>query len=357
MTNTINFKQSKSKNRNMRKLPETMNLDDMRSMVSHFPDMLRNPTPDPDIIGICRDYHRDGIDGLCFLGMGGSLIVGSYVKEILSQESHIPIDIVKTYFLPKWVSKDWIVVAISYSGNTEETLTSLRHAKERGSRILTITSGGQMAKEYGRYPQVIIGKGAQPRAAFPVLLSEVLPISESLVGVKITNLVKVSENLISASKTWGESISTPSVIAQKIHNRIPLFIGAQHMSPVAYRAKCQINENSKAEAFYSEIPEATHNEIEGFPYNEKDSIIPVFLRCFGEDSQISRRMDITFNLYKEIGLNPIPLNSIGESKIDNMLSLTHYLDMVSVELADKRGVNAVSVTRIGELKKRLASKG
>jgi len=341
----------------MRKLPKTMNLDDMRSMVSHFPQMLRDSNPNPELIETCSNYHKEGIGGLCFLGMGGSSIVGSYVKEILNQESHIPIDIVRTYFLPNYISRDWMVIAISYSGNTEETLTSLKQAKERGSKILSITSGGQIAKEYSCFPQVLVQQGAQPRAVFPLLFSEVLPIAESLIGVKITDLVKVSENLISASQKWGKMISTPSGVAEKIHNRIPLFIGAQHMSPVAYRAKCQINENSKAEAFNSEIPEATHNEIEGFPQNKESPITPVFLRSHNEDMRIKQIMDIALDLYNEIGLNPINLNAFGKSKIENMLSLTHYLDMVSVELAEKRGIDAVSVKRIRELKKKLASKG
>jgi fructoselysine-6-P-deglycase FrlB-like protein len=125
----------------MRKLPESMQLDDMRNMVSHFPQMLRNFNLNQEIIQVCRNYHKEGIEGLCFLGMGGSSIVGSYVKEILSRESRIPIEIVRNYFLPKWISRDWIVVAISYSGNTEETLTSLSQAKKRGSKIVTITSG------------------------------------------------------------------------------------------------------------------------------------------------------------------------------------------------------------------------
>ncbi|PNX51700.1 MAG: hypothetical protein BV458_11140 [Thermoplasmata archaeon M9B2D] len=288
--------------------------------------------------------------------MGGSSIVGSYTREILSQHSPIPISIVRNYFLPKWISKDWFVIAVSYSGNTEETLASLAQAEERGSKILTVTSGGQIANEFGHFPQILIQEGVQPRAALPLLLSEVLPISETLVGAPMTDLIDISESLASASKKWGKAIPTPSVIVEKIHNRIPLFIGAQHLGPVAYRAKCQINENSKAEAFNSEIPEATHNEIEGFPESKASAIIPVFLRSSDEDTRISQKMEVAFDLYNEIGLNPINLHSFGNSKIESMLTLTHYLDMVSVELAEKKGIDAVNVTRIKELKTRLASK-
>ena len=341
----------------MRKLPKTMNLDDMRSMVSHFPFMLSNSNPSPDLLATCRNYYEEGIEGICFLGMGGSSIVGFYVSEILSQESHIPISNVRTYFLPKWISKGWIIIAISYSGNTEETLSSLKQAKERGSRVVSVTSGGQMAKESSYYSQVLVQTGIQPRAAFPLVFSQVLPISELLIGAGITDLDKIGDYLIAVSSKWGEWIPTPSVIVEEVQNRIPLFVGAQHLNPVAYRAKCQFNENSKVVAFFSEVPEASHNEIEGFPNHQDSPIIPIFLRSNNEDIQIRRKMDVMTKLYSEIGLNPINLNAAGNSKIENMLSLTHYIDTVSVELAVRRGVDAVSVERIGELKKRLASKG
>jgi glucose/mannose-6-phosphate isomerase len=342
--------------RNMRKLPETMNLDDMRSMVIHFPDMLKSFNLSQDLNETCREYYEEGIEGLCYLGMGGSSIVGSYVSEILSQESQVPISIIRDYILPKWVSREWVIVALSYSGNTEETLSSLRQAKERGSKIFTITSGGEMVKAYRDYPQVLVQKGVQPRAAFPLVFSVTLAISESLVGRHTTDLDRISENIAAASKRWGEWIPTPSVVAEKFQNRIPLFIGAQYMSPVAYRAKCQLNENSKTAAFFSEVPEAAHNEIEGFSNSKEGVLIPVFLRSENEDTQIRRKLDVMMDLYHEIDLNPIKLDAAGKSKIENMLSLTHYLDMVSIELADKRGVDAVSVKRIEELKKRIASR-
>jgi glucose/mannose-6-phosphate isomerase len=311
-------------------------------------DMNRN------LIEICRKYHEEGVKGLCFLGMGGSSIAGAYVKEILSQESNIPISIVRTYFLPKYVTSDWAVVAVSYSGNTEETLSSLKQARERGSKIVTVTSGGQMAKEYSDRPQILVQTGIQPRAAFPLLLSEVLPVSESITGVQMADMNKISDTVAAASRKWGESIPAPSDLAEKVRIEMPLFIGAQHLIPVAYRAKCQINENSKAMAFYSEIPESAHNEIEGFPNNPESSIIPIFLRSGNEDAQIKRKIDAILSIYSDIGLNPIVLDAGGKTRIENMLTLTHYLDMVSVEIAIINGADALSVKRIGQLKQMLA---
>jgi glucose/mannose-6-phosphate isomerase len=341
----------------MSKFPVTMKLDDMRSLVSHFPDMLRSIDLDHNIIDECKGYHERGYGGLCFLGMGGSSIVGLYVSELLRRDSLLPISIIKDYTLPRFVTKDWIVIAVSYSGNTAETLSALKEADERGSKIITITSGGQIQETYSHYPQLLIRKGLQPRAAFPLLLSGILPITETIIGAEYTKMDKLAESLVAASKKWGEWIHRPDSLACKFLKRIPLFIGAEYMKPVAYRAKTQVNENAKTIAFGSEIPEAAHNEIEGFQENQQAAFIPVFLKHGDESKQIQQKQDVMQSLYEEIGMNPVSLRALGKSPIEKMLTLTHYLDMVSVELAEMRGVDALAVNRITELKKRLAKRG
>jgi len=135
--------------------------------------------------------------------------------------------------------------------------------------------------------------------------------------------------------------------------QIPLFIGARHLIPVAYRAKCQINENSKALAFHSELPEANHNEIESFAFTHSCKIVPIFLRSAFESEVLSRRFDATHEIYKEMGLDVINLAIGGETKLEEMLCFTQFLDMVSVEYADLLGANPVSVEKITDLKQKL----
>jgi glucose/mannose-6-phosphate isomerase len=338
----------------MRKFPEEIKLHDMKSLVHHFPDMLAWFLPDMDVIKTCRRFHKEGVDGICFVGMGGSSIAGQYVRELLNYDIQIPTSVVQNHHLPKYVSEKWVVITTSYSGNTFETLSSMREAEKRGSRVILITSGGQMQEANTKHPCLLIPEGLQPRAALPLLFGGLLAIIQALVGIEYASMKEVADHLATASKSWGSWIPKPVSLAETLQNKVPLFIGAECMRPVAYRAKCQINENAKAIAFNSQIPEATHNEIEGFESLLREHFVPVFVRRSDEDIHLRRIQDVLFNLYKDQGLNPISLSAAGNSRIVDMLSMTHYLDMVSVELASLRGVDPLGVKRIASFKRALA---
>ena len=336
------------------KLPSSIKPDNMKNLVAHFPQLLSTLQIESSILNTAREFHKDGLNGICFLGMGGSSIAGNYVRALLSKESRIPISVTRDYLLPTYIDSKWVVIAISYSGNTEETLSSLSMANEVGSRIIVMTSGGKMAQE-SKHPIIHLPIGLQPRAALPLIFSGVLPVVESLAGLKITKFQYLEEVLIKKSNTWNEWLAPPQEIAKSFIGKIPLFIGARHLAPVAYRAKCQINENSKALAFHSELPESNHNEIESFVNTNGCSVLPVFLRSGLETTKINRRFDVTYEMYLEMGLSPINLLASGDTRLEEMLVLTHFLDMISVELAELCGIDPVSVEKIKELKHRLST--
>jgi len=338
---------------NTMKLPSSIKPDNMKNLVTHFPQLLSTLQIDSGILNAAKEFHEEGLNGICFLGMGGSSIAGTYARALLSKEIKIPISVTRDYLLPTYVDDNWVVIAISYSGNTEETLSSLSMANEIGSRIILMTSGGKMAQE-SNHPIIHLPEGLQPRAALPLIFSAVLPVVESLAGLKITDFQYLEEVLVKKSNTWSEWLAPPKEIAESFIGKTPLFIGARHLAPVAYRAKCQINENSKALAFHSELPEANHNEIESFVKTNGCSILPVFLRSGLEPTKINRRFDVTYELYLEMGLSPINLLASGDTHLEEMLVLTHFLDMISVELAELCGIDPVSVKKIKELKHRLS---
>ncbi|MHA1577135.1 MAG: bifunctional phosphoglucose/phosphomannose isomerase [Candidatus Thorarchaeota archaeon] len=340
------------KRTNTMKLPASIKPNDMRNLVTHFPLLLNTLQIDASIMNTSIAFHKEGLNGICFVGMGGSSIAGKYVKALLSKESKIPISVTRDYLLPAYIDNKWVVIAVSYSGNTEETLASLSMAKELGARIIVVTSGGKMAQER-IHPIIRLPKGLQPRATLPVMLSVILPIVETLTGLKTTEFQYLEEVLIKKSNTWKDWLLPPKELAESFIEKTPLFIGSRHLAPVAYRAKCQINENSKALAFHSELPESNHNEIESFVKTHGCSVMPVFLRSGLESLEINRRFDVTYDLYVEMGLNPVNLFASGNTRLEEMLLLTHFLDMVSVELAELHDVDPVSVEKIKELKDRL----
>ena len=327
--------------------------DDMQSMVRNFPNLLTMVSINQEIRDICEQLQNKGVEGIVIQGMGGSAIAGLYVQALLRDLSSVPIITNQEYTLPAYVDSSWITIAVSYSGNTEETLAAYDNATQRKSPILTVASGGQLLSSNSSAGKIEIPSGYQPRAAFPILFSTTLNLVECLLASDLTQFENLGKSLAEKMVKWDESSLTPSVMAQDFADYVPVFIGASHLSPVAYRAKCQINENAKTMAFYSEIPEANHNEIESFGGDNEFSILPVFLRSSFEDERTSKRLNITTTLYEEEGYTPIRLSIRSADRIEEMLSLTLYLDLVSVELANIREVDTVSVGQISRLKKEL----
>lgn len=322
-------------------------------MVRDFPNLLTRVKIDQDTQDICVRLGDEGLGGVAILGMGGSSIAGLYVQALLQEAATFPVRVNQVYTLPAYVDSRWATIAVSYSGNTEETLAAYNHAAQRNCPIFAITSGGLLLSKNISTMIIKIPGGFQPRAAFPIFFSVALNLVECLAGVNLTDFDTISKSLLAKLAKWDDSALTPRAMAQDFTGYVPVFIGSSHLTPVAYRAKCQINENAKTMAFYSEIPEANHNEIESFIADNEFNILPVFLRSSYEDERLKRRMDITTSLYEEEGFSPIRLSIGSKDELEEMLALTLYLDLVSVELAELRGVNPVSVNQISRLKKEL----
>ncbi len=327
----------------------------MRNAVMDFPNLLTKLQLDKEALDIVENLRDKRLVRIAILGMGGSAIAGNYVQALLLDSSRQEVIVNQDYSLPAYIDDEWIAIAISYSGNTAETLAAYDEAARRGCQLLAVTSGGKLLSEDRSLMKIRIPSGFQPRAAFPLIFSVVLNLVECLVGVKPSKLMDIAGTLSERLTKWKTSSAAPKHMAQDLVGQIPVFIGARHLIPVAYRAKCQINENSKAMAFYSQIPEANHNELESFTTTNTGSIIlPIFLRSSFEDEIIGKRMDLTSSLYEEEGYSPIQLRIKNTSRIEEMLLLTFYLDLVSLELAQIRGANPAIVERINRLKMTLS---
>lgn len=327
---------------------------DMHSVVRNFPNLLTQFKIDYEIQDTCFRLGDEGINGIILFGMGGSAIAGLYVQALVRNSASFPILIAQEYTLPAYVDSSWVALAISYSGNTEETLAAYNHAIKRNCPCFVIASGGELLSRGNSLGKIKIPGGYQPRAAFPIIFRAVLNLVECLLGLKPTEMTDTANSLSRKMMEWENSSLSPKEFAQELLGSIPVFIGSRHLVPVAYRAKCQMNENAKAMAFYSEIPEANHNEIESFITGSEFNILPVFLRSAYEDERIKKRMNITTSLYEEEGYSPVRLSISSSSVLEEMLALTLYLDLASVELARIRKVDSASVERISRLKNELA---
>jgi glucose/mannose-6-phosphate isomerase len=322
-------------------------------MVSGFPKLLRSSRPNDSLLQVANRLREGGIEGILLLGMGGSAIAGEICRAYLHDKTTTPIMSVRDYSIPKFVNDSWVTMAVSYSGNTEETLSAFEEAQSRGSSTIAFTTGGALKDHAGNTPIHDLKPGFQPRAALPMMISGLLPVLETLLGLETTDLDTISVDIQHVSSLWAGMPTTPADLAKMAKDTIPLFIGWRHLIPVAYRARCQMNENAKKMAFSSELPEANHNEIEGTASCAKTQFLPVLLRSKEEDKRIQTRFEATIEIFLKNGCNPVNLDLKLPSRIHESLGYAHFLDSMSVELAEIRGVDPMRVERITELKKKL----
>jgi glucose/mannose-6-phosphate isomerase len=322
-------------------------------MVDSFPLMLRASSPSGEYLSEATRIKEEGFDGICLVGMGGSAIAGEICRSLYADIAQIPILTVRDYILPKSVNRRWAVIAVSYSGNTEETIAAYKASEKRGCSAFALTTGGILQRISSQVSTHMLPAGFQPRAALPIILAGILPLVETLLNQKLTDLEKVSRDLEAAAAKWDSSRISPEGLAKSLKQNIPLFIGWRHLAPVAYRAKCQINENSKSVAFNSEVPEMNHNEIEGAFSCAAHPLIPVFLRSSEEDDRTRMRFEATSLIFEEDGCEAVHLKLGFTTRLLETLGLTLFLDQTSLKLAEIYEVDPVSVEKIAQLKRKL----
>ena len=311
-------------------------------------------------------WNMGEINKILFAGMGGSAIAGDLVSHWLMDRLDAPIFVVRSPSIPAWVDEKTLGIFISYSGNTKETISAFKEAKDRGSKIVTISSGGlleELSKKY-KIRHIKVKKGMQPRAAIAHLfLSSLIPLyANRIIGKK--EMEDIEEAVNTAKKLREEiRIEEPSdknvakKIAIKIKGKMPWIYAYDFLIPVARRWVTQINENSKTLAIYFEVPECNHNHVVALAENIKEfKIAPVFLRS-EEDEFTQINMDYLEEIYRKNSIEPIEVKAHGESKLAKMFCSLYLGDYVSYYLSLLRNVDPTPVDTIAELKRRLRAQG
>jgi len=279
-------------------------------------------------------------------GMGGSGIGGQILSSISDSEGFANITYWNNYNLPKWANEDCLVICVSYSGNTAETLSAAKNALDLGCNLEVITTGGKLKKiaEENNLHVTNIEKGHQPRAALPLLLKALV----SRVGLPSMDqeIKEIGELKLPTSKAKS--------IASQIKGTIPCIYSSDLMNPVAYRWRCQIQENAKQLAFNHQIPEMNHNEIVGWTLpNSQMSVI--LIRDSNEEEQIRNRFEATKNVAWD-SVKIVECTSEGKTPLARIMSMVILGDLVSLELAQLNDVNPTPVEIIENLKKELGGR-
>lgn len=294
-----------------------------------------------DAINIYKDIKSIDAKNIVICGMGGSAIAGDYVREIFDDRNII---VIRDYYLPKYINKDYLCICISYSGNTEETISCLKDAIDRGLNIISITSNGKLeeiCKDKG-IRIIKLPKGFQPRFAFPYIFVSLIYILDRNVINRLEKFLREIE----IDEKFVEEVS------KKLYEKPVTIICYNKYFPVALRFKTQLNENSKHIARIELIPEMNHNEIEAYYNNINQSF--VIIKGGDEPERISIRLEYVKNLIEK--------NSVGDfveiegygNYLKNVLYFTMLFDALSLKIAEMKNVNPYEIRNIESLKKYLS---
>ncbi|MDH4269936.1 MAG: bifunctional phosphoglucose/phosphomannose isomerase, partial [Dehalococcoidia bacterium] len=262
---------------------------DKLGMLDHlhaFPDQCQKAWD--KVVKFELPHLHTRISSVVILGMGGSAIGGDIVRRLALAESKSPVWVHRDYGLPAFVDESTLVIASSYSGNTEETLSAFAKSLGTRARKLAITSGGKLkhlAEKEG-IPVFVIDYQAPPRAAFPHSFIPLVGIFQKLglLADKSADLQEAVDILKELSRDLVETKPLASnaakQVAAKLQGHVAVIYGAEMFSEVARRWKGEFNENSKAWAFFENFPELNHNAAVGyeFPAEVKDRIYVLMLR-------------------------------------------------------------------------------
>lgn len=333
-------------------------------VVEQFPNQVREAVQLAENVDSLPSI--DEVNSIVVLGMGGSGISGDFLATLLRPTEKVRVEAIKGYDLPAWVDDQTLVFATSYSGNTEESLTTFEEARARGARIICLSTGGrigELAKEH-KLPLVTLPTGLRPRAAFAYLSIPLLVLYQRISGGETHSIFQMDEALElldRRSKQWGraEPVSTNRAkqVAQQLQNRIPLIYGTEGISALAaYRWKCQLNECSKVPAWSNSFPELNHNEIvgwEGMKDMTRDIFALVVLRHSQEHPRNTKRIEITIPIIEKSFAFVEEIKAEGESELARLLDLTYFGDFVATYLAIAQEVDPAPNESIDVLKEEL----
>jgi glucose/mannose-6-phosphate isomerase len=290
--------------------------------------------------------------GVIVCGMGGSAIGGDLAAAALGDRLTRPLLTVRGYELPSWATPEWTVLCSSYSGATEETLACYEAAEALGARRIVASTGGPLVEQAREAGVPVVGLPGifQPRAAVAYMFTVAAEVA-ALAGVapRIHTEIDATAAFLEAER---DSLRfRAGEIGGLLEGTAPVVYGADLTAPAARRWKTQLNENAKLPSFFSELPEADHNEICGWSAGkETGGLSAVFLEDRDQHPREARRFELTAEAVSDSGASAVRVESAGETRTARLLWTTMLGDLVSVELAESRGVDPGPVEALERFK-------
>lgn len=285
-------------------------------------------------------------------GLGGSGIGGQIVKAYFLNDMPVPVNCVADYNLPAYANEKTLVIAASYSGNTEETISVFNDAKARGCKILALTTGGKLEElaSANNVHTLKVEAGFQPRMALGFSLTYLVMLMGELVGKDYKEELNNIATTLAETELYHEEADA---MYQEIRSRIKskfVVLADGPLEPIAIRFAQQIQENAKHECFVHALPEMNHNVIESY-YDTLDSVF--FVMNSSQNERVNLRFDFITGLL-EVENHKVLTMQLEQYNLMSIYELIHRLDWVSLMVADERRVDSLNVPNIMSLKEYLA---
>jgi len=304
---------------------------------------------------------KEKINNIIVTGLGGSAIGGELLSNFLRDELKVPYFVNRNYELPSFAGENTLVIASSYSGNTEETISALKDAVSKKAQVICLTTGGEVQKicEKEKIPFFSLQKGFQPRYALWGNFFALLNIVEKLKFIPSQERIVLS--IIELLKSKGAEFSAEKNIALEyaefLCGSVPVIYSvSDYTSAAGTRFKGQINENSKLHAFSNVFPEMNHNEIIGWEtINEKQfNCKAVFIYDESYNSRVKKRFEVVADLIKQSGAEILTLKSNQPEFKLRLMELIYLGDYISYYLSVIRGYDPSAIKNINYLKEKLS---
>ena len=329
----------------------------MLKVLERFPDMCR------EAVVQAKEFEIDfgkRFKNVVVAGMGGSAIGGILLRDWLADRSPLPIIVSRDYHLPAFVDERSLVILVSYSGNTEETLSAYREAAERECMRVVLSSGGELlglAEEEG-ITVMRLPVGYQPRVSLPYQFFNLVILASKCGLVEGFNM-EVSETLDLLSVLSEEYRSSTAVnpakkLAMELEGYVPFVYGPKLYEGVAYRLGTQLNENSKVPASSGFFPEVFHNVVMGSeaPHQVLNKVCVALIRDPMEERAYAGKLATFKELFTARGVKVIELGARGKERLSRMMSILFLGDYVSAYLALLYGKDPSTVNAISRIKQR-----
>ena len=336
--------------------------DDMLGRVAELPQQCRDAWASVMSLELPDDDRP--IRNIVILGIGGSAIGGDLLRTLVAPECLVPVVVNRDYTLPAFVGPETLAIISSYSGNTEETLTTAELARQAGARLVAFTTGGEVADRASEWgvPLFRHTYRSQPRAALGYSLIPLLGLLVRL-GLIADKAADVEE-ATAVMDAWQVEIretvpyerNAAKRLAARLQGHLPVVYGGGCLSEVARRWKGQFNENAKQWGVFEQMPELNHNAVVGYdwPADLAERVVVVMLRSSLDHPRNQVRFDVTAEILAQKGVACQTVHARGERPLAQVLSAIHFGDYVSYYLAVLNRADPTPVETIAYLKGRLA---